>query len=290
MEKNEIKEISINDRDFPELLKKIPNPPSLLYIRGKLKKKEKCFAIVGCRRYTAYGKQIASDFASGLSDAGLTIVSGLAPGIDTFAHAAVVQKEKRTIAVLGTGLDRDSIYPSENVKLAEKILELGGALISEYPPGTHGSKMTFPARDRLISGLSLGVLVVEAKTKSGSLITAAEAKKQERKVFAIPGSIYALNSQGTNSLIKRGGRLVDNVNDILKELKISGRKQAGIFEGQNEEEKIILKILQEGELYIDKIIEKTNLPSHIVVSNLAILEGEGKISNLGGNIYAINNR
>lgn len=282
-----IKTISLKDKNYPKLLKEIKNPPKVLYCRGEVLPKENCFAIVGTRRCSTYGKEIALEIAGDLAETGLTIVSGLAPGIDTFAHQAAVERGKRTIAVLGTGIDEKSIYPTSNIKLARKILETSGCLISEYPPGTPGSKFTFPQRNRIISGLSLGVLVVEAKEKSGALITAQWAKKQGRKIFAVPGPIRSSNSRGPNKLIKEGAKLVESANDILVELKLP--KKAGVKEiiGETKEEQLILDALKEGSLYIDKIIEKTKLPTAIVTSTLAILEIRGKIRNLGANIYAI---
>ena len=298
---DEIKTISIQDENYPKLLKEIKEAPEILYYRGdisctfsgKVRDIENCFAVVGTRRCSDYGKQVALEIAGDLAEAGLIIVSGLAPGIDTTSHWATVERGKKTIAVLGTGLDEKSIYPQSNLKLAEEILEKGGCLISEYPPGTPGSKITFPQRNRIISGLSLGVLVVEAKQKSGALITAEWARKQGRKIFAVPGPIHSLNSKGPNYLIKRGAKLVESANDILKELNIgllksNFNKPGSLFDKvENEEENLILKTLAEESLYIDKIIEKTKLPAAKVASTLAILEIKGKIINLGGNVYAI---
>ena len=289
----EVKTIDINNKEYPKLLKEIKDPPKILYIRGEILTNGSCFAVVGTRKFSPYGKQVALEIAGDLAEAGLTIVSGLAPGIDTFAHQAVVEKGKRTIAVLGTGIDERSIYPQSNLKLAQKILETGGCLISEYPPGTPGSQFTFPQRNRIISGLSLGVLVVEAKEKSGALITANQAKKQGRKVFAIPGSIYSSNSKGCHYLIKNGAKLVENANDILKELNLPICSSPGNEHkllGENEEENLILNALKEESLYIDKIIEKTKLSAAEVASTLAVLEIKGKVRNLGNNIYAINHR
>jgi DNA processing protein len=285
----EIKEISIKDKNYPKLLKEIKDAPATLYYKGELRHKELCFAVVGTRMPSIYGKQVALDITRDLLEADLTIVSGLAPGIDTFAHQVAVEKEKRTIAVLGTGLDEKSIYPKSNLELAKKILEKGGCLISEYPPGTRGTKFTFPRRNRIISGLSLGVLVIEAKQKSGALITADLAKKQKRKIFAVPGPIYSSNSKGPNYLIKNGAKLVESAQDILKELNIN-LKQSVLIQsviGESKEETLILNSLKEGGLYIDKIIEKTKLPASQVASTLAILEIKGKVRNLGQNIYAI---
>jgi len=213
-----IRTITKNDKEYPELLKEIPDPPEKLYIRGELKE-EVCFAIVGSRDCSNYGKKIALKISTDLSLSGITIVSGLALGIDTYSHKAVTEKNKRTIAVLGTGLDKKSIYPRKNIILAKKILETGGCLISELPPQAKGSKTTFPRRNRIISGISKGVLVVEAKERSGSLITANNAFNQKRKVFAVPGSIHSPNSKGVHQIIKRGAKLIESSKDILKELK-----------------------------------------------------------------------
>lgn len=290
--KNVIKTISIKGKNYPKLLKEIKDPPEVLYYEGELKSEENCFAVVGTRMASSYGKQVALEIAGDLAEAGLTIVSGLAPGIDSFSHLATLEGRKRTIAVLGTGIDERSIYPQENLKLARKILELGGSLISEYPPGTHGSEFTFPQRNRIISGISLGVLVIEAKQKSGALITANWAKKQERKIFAIPGPIHSLNSKGCHYLIKQGAKLVENANDILKELNLPAGRQVYQKEttGETPEENLILGVLKEEALDIDKIIERTKLSAATVASTLAILEIKGKVKNLGGNIYAISHR
>jgi len=286
----EIKKISIEDGNYPKRLKEIKDPPKILYCLGEVKSEENCFAIVGARKCTNYGKEIASRIASDLAEAGLTIVSGFAPGIDTMAHKAAIERRKRTIAVLGTGLDEKSIYPKSNLKLIDKILENGGAIISEFEPGTHGTKYTFPQRNRIISGLSLGVLVVEARMQSGALITANYAKEQGRKVFAVPGSIFSQTSKGCHFLIKNGAKLVESAEDILMELGIR-KKEVGKKEikGETPEENLILEVLKEGALDVEKIIEKTKLPPSKVASILSILEIEGKIKNLGGNIYAIGN-
>jgi len=286
-----IKEITTQDENYPRSLREIKDAPEVLYSKGELKAEEKCFAIVGARRCSDYGKQIALEIAGDLAEAGLTIVSGLAPGIDTIAHQATLERKGKTIAVLGTGIDEESIYPQSNLKLAEKILESGGALVSEYPPGTRGTQFTFPQRNRIISGLSLGVLVVEAKQKSGALITADWARKQRRLVFAIPGSIYFSNSKGCNNLIKNGAKLAESADDILKELNL----QKSDFcikktSGETSEENLILNALKEGALDADAIIKRTALSAQRAASLLTILEIKGKIRNLGRNTYAISHR
>ena len=290
MFKKEIKKITLEDKNYPPLLKKIKNPPKTLYYLGKLEKKENGLAVVGTRKCSSYGKEVTTELVSELSEAGLTIVSGLAPGIDTLAHQTCLKTKRETIAVLGTGLDEKSIYPKSNLLLAKKILEERGALISEYPPGTRGTHFTFPQRNRIISGLSLGVVVVEAKEKSGALITANFAFSQKRKVFAIPGSIYSSNSRGCHLLIKKGAKLIEKAEDILKELNFQFSKPKKPSFGRRPEEALILESLKEGALHINKIIEKTGLPAPKVVSLLGVLEVKGIINNLGGNIYAISHR
>ena len=286
----EIKKINIEDDNYPKLLKEIKNVPEVLYYKGEIKSDENCFAIVGTRMNSPYGKQVALEIAGDLTEAGLTIVSGLAPGIDTFCHQVAVERSKRTIAVLRTGLDEKSIYPQLNLKLAQKILESGGCLISECPPGTRGTQFTFPQRNRIVSGMSLGVLIVEAKIKSGALITAEWAKKQRRLAFAIPGPIHSSNSKGPHYLIKTGAKLVENANDILEELNLPKFTSPGLMGGENKEENLILEVLKEEVLNIDKIIEKTKLSAAKAASTLAILEIKGKVRNLGGNTYAISHR
>ena len=220
----------------------------------------------------------------------------MAPGIDTFAHKSCVEKGTRTIAVLGTGLDEKSIYPQQNLNLSRKIIETGGCLISEFSPGTPGYPNNFRQRNRIISALSLGVLVVEAKEKSGSLITAGFAKIQQKKLFAVPGQIFLQNSKGPNKLIKEGATLVESAQDILDVLALSGVEGLGIipqkfakqiFATENIQENLVLQALKEESLYIDKIIEKTKLNASIVATTLALMEISGKIRSLGGNTYSL---
>ncbi len=289
MDADKIEQISIESKEYPLSLKNIKDAPKILYYKGTLPSpKEICFAIVGTRNPSAYGQQAALQISSELSGRGISIVSGLAPGIDTFGHKAVIENKKRTIAVLGTGLDEKSIYPQSNLALSKKIIEYGGCLISELPPGTCGSKFSFPRRNRIISGLSLGVIIIEAKEKSGSLITANCAIKQNKKLFAVPGPIYSLNSRGPNKLIKNGAKLVENSDDILKEFGLQFQSiEQNKACAENSEEEIIFKALKEGPLDIDKIIEKTGLKANKAAARLALMEVSDKIRNLGANIYSI---
>src|SRR3989344_4525568 len=281
----EMRLITQSDSDFPELLKTIPHSPKELYAIGPVHAQEQCIAIVGTRNCSSYGKQVTLQLGTELSKAGLTIVSGLAPGIDTWAHKAALQAHGRTIAVIGAGLDDKSIYPKENLKLSREIVGTGGALISEYPPGTKGTNFTFPERNRIVSGLSLGVLVVEAKEKSGSLITANLAIKQGKLLFAVPGPITSSVSRGTNFAIQQlGATLVRGTNDILEKLGLTAQKSA-VANGNTAEETAILQALKEGALAADKIIEATRLSPAAVAGTLAILEIKGRVRNLGNNIY-----
>lgn len=287
----EIQTILLGSENYPELLASIPNPPKTLYARGELKREEQCVAVVGTRSCSPYGRQLALTIAGDLVDAGLTVVSGLAPGIDTCAHQAAVKRKQRTIAVLGTGVDEQSVYPQENIALSREILAHGGALVAEYPPGSGGSRFTFPQRNRIIAGLCLGVLVVEAKEKSGSLITAQWAVKQKRKLFALPGSVLSPTSRGTHHAIKRlGAMLVENANDILQELRISAIEHTLSADNCTAEEKNIITALEHDILPIDEIIERTGLAAPVVASALAVLEMKNIVRNLGQHTYAIAHR
>ena len=214
MEKNLIDIISIQDREYPQLLKEIYAPPIFLYIKGNKKiLNNKSIAIIGCREASNYGLSVANQFAYNLSKQNINIISGLARGIDSEAHLGAIRANKTTIAVLGNGLD--TIYPKENNKLVQNILNSGGTIISEYPLGTNPKKENFPARNRIISGMSKGLLVVEAKEKSGTLITVDFALEQGRDVFVIPGNINSKNSFGTNELIKQGAKLVTRWDECI---------------------------------------------------------------------------
>ena len=229
MLKNNINIISIDDREYPNNLKEIYDFPISLYIKGNKEiLNNKNIAIIGCREASDYGKKAAKYFGYNLAKEGINIVSGLAKGVDSYSHignlCALMEKSYpqadklikcgKPIAVVGNGLDM--VYPAENKKLEEKIIELGGCIISEYPLGTKPSKMSFPARNRIISGISNAVLVIEAKEKSGTLITVDFALEQGRDVFVVPGNINSINSVGTNDLIKQGASLVTNFKEILK--------------------------------------------------------------------------
>lgn len=222
MQKYKIDIISINDKKYPQILKQIYDPPISLYIKGNAEiLNGKNIAIVGCRNSSKYGEEAAKYFAYNLSAKGINIISGLARGIDTYAHignlGAMMHNSNdicgKTIAVVGNGID--IIYPKENKYLEGKIIKSGGCIISEYPLGTKPEKFNFPARNRIISGLSKGVLVIEARAKSGTLITIDFALQQGRDVYVVPGNINSVNSVGTNDLIKQGAKLVTRVEEIF---------------------------------------------------------------------------
>lgn len=210
--------ITINDETYPKCLKCIYDSPICIYYKGNIGaiSNHKKIAIIGCREYTGYGREVSKKFAYELSKKGIIIISGCARGIDSFAHQGCLCANKQTIAVLGNGLDY--IYPPENKELEEQILEKNGLVITEYIVGTKPSKYTFPARNRIISALSDGILVVEAKEKSGTLITVDFGLEQGKNIYVIPGDITRINSKGTNELIKQGAKLVTNVEDILEDI------------------------------------------------------------------------
>jgi DNA processing protein len=284
-----IRKITLQDKDYPAILKEIHDPPKELYIKGEIINQDKvAIGVVGTRKYTQYGKEVCLDIAGKLARLGITIVSGLAKGIDTFAHQAALESGGRTIAVLGSGMDKRSFFPRSNYSLSEKISQQG-AVISEYPPGTRGNFFTFPQRNRIISGLSLGVVVIEAPEESGALITATLALEQNREVFAIPGSIYEKNSVGTNRLIKLGAKLVTDIEDILEELNLSHllTLEKKKVKPDNKEEEIILSILSAQPIHIDEVIKNSKLPAGIVNSTLMILELKKAVRNLGKGNYIL---
>ena len=210
-------EIKIDDERYPQLLKEIYNPPNTLYCEGNISLLNKpSIAIIGCRNMSKYGEKIAKIFAEGISKAGVTVVSGLARGIDKVAHNNSYKNEGRTIAVLGCGLD--IIYPKENEQLYRDIINNDGLIISEFSEGTRPNKENFPQRNRIISGLSRGIIVVEAKRKSGTMITVDHALEQGRDVFVVPGNIDSINSTGTNELIKEGAKIVTSYKEVLNDV------------------------------------------------------------------------
>lgn len=289
LEKENIKIVTINNNNYPKLLKEIWNPPSLLYYKGTLPSDEEfAIGVVGTRKISNYGKQITPQIIKDLVKNNLIIISGLALGVDSLAHKTTIDCGGKTVAVLGSGIDEQSIYPSQNRYLALEIIESGGAVVSEYPLGALALPINFPYRNRIISGLSLGTLVVEAAEESGALITAKYALDQNREVFAIPGSIFNPFSFGPNKLIKMGAKAVTSVDDILETLNLANAidfsKNRKIIPESPEEEKI-LNILTQEPTHIDKIILASGLDAAKVGAILTLMEMKGLIKNLGGMNY-----
>ena len=277
------------DAEYPAELRKLSDAPPVLYIRGRLTERDKrSLAVVGTRKATRYGIDAARQLSRELAAQRITIISGLALGIDGAAHeGALDTQEGRTIAVLGNSIDR--IYPRENQALAQKIVERG-AIISEFPLGTPPSGQNFPRRNRLLSGLALGVLVVEAPERSGALITASAALEQGRDVFAVPANIFNQTGAGSNRLIQDGAKLVMNAADILDELNISmskgqTRTQAEIIAPGSELEVLVLQVLDADPIHVDDIIRISGLATEMVTATLTILELKGLAQSSGNMEY-----
>jgi len=280
--------ITYKDPTYPENLKNIYDPPPFLFIRGELKKDDqKALAIVGTRRASSYGKGVAEKLASELARRGVTIVSGLARGIDSIGHLSALKEKGRTLAVLGSGAD--VIYPREHGPLAERIAE-NGAIISEFLLGTKPLAENFPKRNRLISGLSLGVIIIEAPKKSGALLTAVCALDQGREVFAVPGNIGSKRSEGANELIKKGASLVTSIDDILEELKgvltlPSEKEIKKLQRNLSEEERKIFSLLSSEPNHIDRIAKQSDFKIPQVLSVLLSLELKGLAKQLSGKMF-----
>jgi DNA processing protein len=285
--------ITIDDDDYPELLKSIHSAPPVLFAIGQREALGYVhFAIVGSRNPTMGGKRLAEEFAAELSKSGLTICSGLALGIDYHSHLGALQVNCSTVAVLGNGLN--GIYPARHKKIASQIIE-DGLLLSEYPPDTKPVPGNFPQRNRIISGISTGVLVVEAAKKSGSLITANYALEQGRDVFAIPGSIHNPLARGTHSLIKQGAKLVETVNDIIDELapiaSIVLNKSVSIESSQQEYDnlesdyKLLLDNMAYDIVTVDQLVKLSGLTAEVVSSMLLILDLQGMVESQQGGKY-----
>ncbi len=276
--------ITLADSDYSSLLLNIPDPPPLLYLKGKRELlSASMLAIVGSRNATPQGLSNAEAFAEAASNAGLCIVSGLALGVDTAAHRGGLRGAAASIAVLGTGLD--IVYPARNRELAHELAEKG-ALISEFPLGTPAAGGNFPRRNRIISGLSRGCLVVEAALQSGSLITARQASEQGRDVFAIPGSIHSPLSKGCHALIKQGAKLVESAQDILDELGFrSARSIVSDTDVSTREESPLLRVLGHDVANIDTLCIRSGLTAETVSAMLLSLELDGVVATLPGGCY-----
>ncbi|OQY27792.1 MAG: DNA protecting protein DprA [Candidatus Cloacimonetes bacterium 4572_55] len=292
LDNKKIRIMTLWDAEYPDMLRAIYDPPSVLFIKGELKKEDDLsVGIVGTRRASRYGLKVASKISMELSERGLTVVSGLARGIDTAAHKAALDAGGRTIAVLGCGLD--VVYPLENHKFYEDI-PLHGAIISEYPMNTHPEPKNFPPRNRIISGLSQGVLVVEAPIRSGALLTANSALNQGREVFAVPGLITDKRSGGTHNLIKQGAKLVSSVDDILEELRqlpqsITQRKTMSKknVPSLNKNEAMIYEKLGIEPKHIDLLSEELGMPPSELLVSLLQMELKSAVTQLPGKLFVV---
>ena len=286
MERTGITVLTWEDEAYPRMLKEIDQPPPVLYQRGEiLPEDETAVAVVGTRRVSSYGRAVTEELAGFLARNRVTIVSGLARGVDALAHRAALRAGGRTIAVLGSGVDM--IYPPEHRHLAEEIID-SGALVSDYPPGTAPESNNFPPRNRIISGLSLAVVVVEAGETSGALITASFAADQNRDVLAVPGNIDLPNSKGTNILIQNGARPLLKPEDVLEVLnleQVNTRRMARQILPPDATETQILKVISEGSLSVDEISFLLGLPIEVVTASLAMMELKGLVRNSGTMTY-----
>jgi DNA processing protein len=283
--------VTLKDDAYPKRLREIYDPPALLYVRGELKKEDElAVSIVGSRKTSPYGRWITEKIGQDLSRHGVTIVSGMARGIDSLAHWGAISGGGRTIAVLGCGVD--VIYPSENRNLFTKIIDQG-AVVSEFPMGSPPEGGHFPRRNRIISGLSIGVVVVQASERSGSLITAGYALEQGREVFAVPGNVGAEGSRGTNRLIKEGAKMVESSEDILEEILPQWRREGEATQevkrperDLTEEERVLYELLAETPTHIDVIICESRLDPGRVSSLLLDLELKGLITQWPGKCFS----
>ncbi|MHB8134029.1 MAG: DNA-processing protein DprA [Anaerolineaceae bacterium] len=281
-----IQVITRDDVEYPRLLNEINQPPPVLYIKGSITLEDEwAIAIVGTRKLTHYGRQATEEFAKTLADHKITVVSGLARGIDAVAHKAVIEAGGRTFAVLGSGVDR--IYPSEHKLLADNIIQQG-AVISDYAPGTSPDSGNFPPRNRIISGLSRATIVIEAGEQSGALITAEFAADQGRDVYALPGSIFSPQSKGTNRLIQNGAKPLIDIRDLLQDLQvelIQERKDLIRSNPLDMFEQQIMDLLSQEPLHVDEITQMSHLPVSHVSAYLSILELKGVARQVGGMKY-----
>lgn len=294
--RQDIRILPKGDPLFPERLREIADPPALLYVRGTLdwSQLKPAVAIVGSRRFTPYGEQAAGRLAADLARAGVLVVSGLAFGIDAIAHRAAIEAGGETLAVLGSGNDDAHISPRANYELGRRILE-HGAIVSEYPPGAEAAKGSFPARNRIIAGLSVGIVIAEAAEGSGSLITARLALDYNRSVFAVPGSIFSPASFGTNQLLREGANPVTCVQDILQEIASTLPAARGSLPRPDAvpqpvpdlspDEAAVFSALSREPLHVDKIIKASRLETATANSVLGLLEIKGLAQNVGGMNY-----
>ncbi len=285
--KENITLLTPDEATWPPLLREIPTPPLILYYKGAPPVHQLCIAVVGTRNITTYGRTTIQLLIPPLARAGICIVSGMAFGVDAAAHTTALHNHTPTIAVLGSGLDELSIYPKAHCLLASQILENGGSLLSEHPPRTPAYKQNFIARNRIISGMSHGTLIVECSAQSGSLLTARYALEQNRDVYAVPGSIHSPQSRGTNDLLKQGAIPVTDAQDILTNLGVTPRVEAEPSPNYTltQLEKEILDILTKTPVHIDTLVTQTNQSAALIHTTLSMLELKGLVENIGASQY-----
>ena len=289
LQESNVSALTPGDPAYPRRLKEISDPPPLLYVKGELLDRDEwSLAIVGTRRPTPYGIQVTRTLTAELASSGLTVVSGLARGVDGIAHETALEHGGRTVAVVASGLD--SVYPPEHKGLAMRILDSGGALLSEYPLGTRPDARHFPRRNRIIAGVTLGTLVTEASEKSGTWHTVTSALDQGREVFAVPGPITSEQSTGANNVIKRGlGKLVSRAQDILEELNVGPiERQAQLVEQlpQDPAEAALLERIGHEPIHVDELSRLLQQPVHETAAAMATLELKGLIHQVGPMTYA----
>ena len=289
LEKESIHIVSIKNELYPGLLKEIHDPPLCLFVKGSLKKLHFPISIVGTRRISTYGKHVTEQIVSELSSMGLSIISGLAFGIDSIAHQTTLESNGKTIAVLGSGVDNATLSPRAHLSLARNIVKAGGAVVSEYPPKMEGTRYTFPKRNRLIAGMSLGTLVVEAGEKSGALITARCALEENREVFAVPHDITRQQSKGPNTLIKNGAHVATSAKDIVSVLQLDDVptyiENSRVLPDLSNQEREILELLPTEPCHIDTISRSQSISPKEIRSLLTLLEMKGLVKNVGNMTY-----
>lgn len=285
LQKMDISTLTIESIDYPKNLREIDTPPFVLYYKGNAKLlKEDCFGVVGTRHITSYGKMATEKFCQGLVDAGYVVVSGLASGVDTYAHQSTLNFKGKTIAVLAGGIDE--IYPATNTSLAQKIVESGGLILSETRPARRTESYMFPIRNRIIAGLSSGILVVEAGEKSGALHTKNYALDYGKDVFAVPGSVFSIASVGTNRMISNGqAKAVCDIRDIIGDRKLRPIRQDNSKENVSIEESVVLELLKSGEKTFQELVDLSHIETKRLNSLLTMLTIRGIIKKLAGNIY-----
>lgn len=292
IEQEQIKVLFEDEVNYPEPLRNINQPPLVIYYRGTLSNSlwPRSLSVVGSRRYSSYGERVIGDLIGPVASQGVTIISGLALGIDALAHQAALKAQGLTVAVLGSGIDRGNLYPTSNRNLAEAIVNHHGAVMTEFPPGTPGLTFNFPRRNRIIAGLSKGTLVIEAAIKSGSLITARYALDYGKEIMAIPSHIYSIYASGTNLLIQQGAKLISSSQDIMDALALNASfatDQPIKIEDLDPVEAVIVELLYSGNKTINELTKESKLDISQINARLSLMEIKGLIHRAGPSVYTL---